>query len=131
LEDEFKAIRVIAEGENTAVKLTFEVLVTDAVVGSYEKLDVELIRTFHSYFGEDAVLADVPGDDVVTLDIIIGEDYYDSVILGRPVTVSDGIKASHTIFGWMLHGGSLSSAHVNSACVFRATLQEQYVNEVL
>ena len=125
LEEDFKVIRTTAEGVKSPGSLTLEVLVTDAVVGSFEQIDTATVNTFHNYFGKDAVLADIPGEDLDPLDIIIGEDYYDAVVLGRPVDISGGLKATPTIFGWMLHGGQVTSVCANTAYVFRATVQEQ------
>ena len=128
IEEEFTVIRVIAEGVMCSMRLSLDVLVSDAVVGSFEKLDTESVRIFHSHFGEAAVLADIPGDNADPLDIIIGEDYYDQIVVGRPVVITGGLKATLTIFGWMLHGngtGSQSSVHFNTAYVFKASVQEQ------
>ena len=126
MEEEFTVIRVIAEGVMCSATLTLDVLVSDAVIGTFEQLDAESVKIFRSHFGEAAVLADVPGNSTDPLDIIIGEDYYDQIVNGRPVPISGGLKATLTIFGWMLHGNkSQSSVHSNTACVLRATVQEQ------
>ena len=125
LEEEFKIIRVTAEGVKSPGSLTLEVLVTDAVVGSFEQIDTASVNAFHNHLGKDAVLADIPGDELDPLDIIIGEDYYDAVVLARPVDIPAGFKATPTIFGWMLHGGQVMSVCANTAYVFRATVQEQ------
>ena len=99
---------------------------SDAVVGSFEQLDTESVRIFRSHFGKEAVLADISGDNADPLDIIIGEDYYDAIVIGQPVTLTEDLKATLTIFGWMLHGNTNHySVHANSACVLRATVQEQ------
>jgi len=129
IEEEFTVIRVVAEGVMGSATLTLDVLVSDAVIGTFEQLDAESAKIFRSHFGEAAVLADIPGNSTDPLDIIIGEDYYDQIVNGRPVLISGGLKATLTIFGWMLHGnGSQSSVHSNTACVLRATVQEQSGN---
>jgi len=88
------------------------------------------IQTFGSIIEEEftviRVIADIPGDNADPLNIIIGEGYYNRIIVGRPVAISGGLKAKLTIFGWMLHGsGSQFSVHSNSAYVFKASVQEQ------
>ena len=126
MEEEFTVIRVTVEWVVCPNTLTMDVLVSDAVVGSFEQVDAESVRIFRSHFGKDAVLADVLGDSANPLDMIVGEDYYDAVVIGHPVVISGGLKATLTIFGWMLHGrDSHSSIHTNTACVLRATVQEQ------
>ena len=59
--EDFTVIRVIAEGIVCSKKLASDVLVSDAVIGSFEQLDAESVRIFRSYFGEEAVLVDIPG----------------------------------------------------------------------
>lgn len=124
VEEVFNIISVTATGINCSKSLTFNVLVTDAVMGSFEQVNQEAVAVFRSHFGGEAILADIPGDSADPLDLIIGEDIYDQVVLGHPVKLAGDMKATLTIFGWMLHGGQVSSTHVSTAYVFRVTVQD-------
>ena len=76
------------------------------------------------------VLADLTGPGTDSIGIVFGEDCYDTIVQGMTIKLTNGLKGTLTIFGWVLHGGSGSipfagvaaRAHVHA---FQASVHEQ------
>ena len=133
LDSEFNVVDVTARGVNLANTFTFQSVVVNNLSGVVERVDPESIPALQEVVGGLPILADLAGPGADNIGIVFREVCYDSIIQGMTLKLRNGLKATTTIFGWILHGGDRSipvagmatRAHAHA---FRASVHEQLQN---
>lgn len=120
--DDFDVVEVEIGGVMTKETITVEaVCVPDLGKISAAISQEEVVKKFGDHF---LPLADYRTGTEEELGILLGENFYDEVILGPTNRIADGFKATNTKFGWMIHGGDVKQTRSYAVKVLRAHCAE-------
>ncbi|KAI3378452.1 hypothetical protein SNEBB_011348, partial [Seison nebaliae] len=98
----FDVVGLTLRGISGFGQIEVDAIVNDEFGGTFEQ--VPMAAHQEMVFKGMLPLADYVGDAVGRVGIILGEDVYDDIIVGPPVKMDSGLKATPTIFGYMVHG---------------------------
>ena len=100
----FNIVQVPIVGVNTGAKVEVEAIEVPDLAGGIKPPPKKVIQEFMTY-GGGGILADYGEPENIEIGLVLGEDVYEDIMLDVPRRVlPSGMKATSSIFGWLLHG---------------------------
>jgi len=96
-----KQYHILVEGQHQVGGRVLEVLDQKSICGSIPRMHKG--RWMQELKEKSVWVADL-GEDVPEIELLIGSDYYGSILTGKKVELQNGLVAIETVFGWTLSG---------------------------